>query len=56
MCPFPGLNGFDGLEVTSAHINVAETKNNFNGTVDIPNASVLTIDIVRSYHPLATTP
>lgn len=45
--PIPGLNGFHGLEVTSANIDIAAMKNNFNGTVDIPNASILTIDIVR---------
>lgn len=40
-----GLNGFHGLEVTSANIDIAAMKNNFNGTVDVPNASILTIDI-----------
>lgn len=40
-----GLNGFHGLEVTSANIDIAAIKNNFNGTVNIPNASILTIDI-----------
>lgn len=45
--PFLGLNGFHGLEVTSANIDIAAIKNNFNGTVNIPNASILTIDIVR---------
>lgn len=44
--PVLGLNGFHGLEVTSANVNIIETEDNFNGTVDIPNASILTIEIV----------
>lgn len=40
-----GLNGFHGLKVTDANINIAAKTNNFNGTVDIPNASILTIEI-----------
>lgn len=40
-----GLNGFHGLEVTSANLDLVKTENNFNGTVDIPNASILTIEI-----------
>lgn len=41
-----GLNGFHGLEVTSANLDLVKTEGNFNGTVDIPNASILTIEIV----------
>jgi len=40
-----GINGFHGLKVTDAHINITATENNFRGLVDIPNASVLTIEI-----------
>ncbi|PKS06539.1 hypothetical protein jhhlp_007287 [Lomentospora prolificans] len=40
-----GLNGFHGLKVTDANVDIATTKKNFNGTVDIPNASILTIEI-----------
>lgn len=50
-----GLNGFHGLEVTSANIDVIKTENNFNGTVDIPNASILTIEIVRNLMCAALT-
>lgn len=40
-----GINGFHGLEVTDAHVNITATTNNFKGTVDVPNASILTIEI-----------
>lgn len=40
-----GLNGFAGLEVTDANINITATEKNFRGSVDIPNASILTIEI-----------
>lgn len=42
-----GLNGFKGLEVTSAEIDVkADSRgDNFHGYVDIPNPSVLSLEI-----------
>jgi hypothetical protein len=40
-----GLNNFAGLNVTAAQINPLATSNNFRGFVDIPNPSVLTIEI-----------
>lgn len=42
-----GLNHFDGTEVTNGHISLSMDKNgrNFNGTANIPNASVFTLDI-----------
>ncbi|KAI1329142.1 hypothetical protein F5Y16DRAFT_366818 [Xylariaceae sp. FL0255] len=39
-----GLDGFAGLSVTNPKISLAET-NNFNGTTNIPNPSILTLDI-----------
>lgn len=40
-----GLNGFAGLEVTSSELDLVSKKNNFKGQVNVPNASILTIDI-----------
>ncbi|KAH6898756.1 hypothetical protein B0T10DRAFT_118326 [Thelonectria olida] len=42
-----GLNEFNGTEVTNGHISLGKTENgrNFNGTANIPNASVFTLDI-----------
>jgi hypothetical protein len=40
-----GLNNFAGLAISDPQINL-NPKNNFNGTVHIPNPSVLTLDIV----------
>ncbi|KAF7540922.1 hypothetical protein G7Z17_g12089 [Cylindrodendrum hubeiense] len=42
-----GLNHFDGTEVTDGHISLEndDDGHNFNGTVNIPNASVFTLDI-----------
>lgn len=44
-----GLNKLKGFDVTDFHI-MLETKNgrNMNGTVYIPNPSVMTINMVRS--------
>ncbi|KAM0437754.1 hypothetical protein ACHAPT_002119 [Fusarium lateritium] len=41
-----GLNHFDGTEVTDGHISLDSGKDgrNFNGTANIPNASVFTLD------------
>jgi len=48
-----GINGFKGLKVHEDESQVdpmVKTKN-YKGVVDVPNASILTIDIVRSlYH------
>lgn len=43
----PGLNGFKGLHVTSAEIATKGDSrgDNFHGFVDIPNASILTLEI-----------
>ncbi|KAK7416043.1 hypothetical protein QQX98_005494 [Neonectria punicea] len=42
-----GLNHFDGTEVTNGHISIEKNDDgkNFNGTANIPNASVFTLDI-----------
>ncbi|KAM5356003.1 hypothetical protein ACJ41O_002649 [Fusarium nematophilum] len=40
-----GLNHFDGTEVTDGHISLdSDADRNFNGTANIPNASVFTLD------------
>ncbi|KAF4984195.1 hypothetical protein FZEAL_593 [Fusarium zealandicum] len=40
-----GLNHFDGTEVTNGHISLdTDSDQNFNGTANIPNASVFTLD------------
>ncbi|KAI3334762.1 hypothetical protein F4824DRAFT_179036 [Ustulina deusta] len=39
-----GLNNFDGLSISDPSISTGST-NNFNGTVHIPNPSVLTLEI-----------
>ncbi|KAL6403186.1 hypothetical protein AUP68_12522 [Ilyonectria robusta] len=43
-----GLNNFNGTEVTDGHISLENDDNgrNFNGTANIPNNSVFTLDIV----------
>lgn len=43
----PGINGFKGLKVTSADITTTGDSrgDNFHGFVDIPNASILTLEI-----------
>jgi hypothetical protein len=43
-----GLNEFNGTEILNGHISLTKDKNgrNFNGTANIPNASVFTLDIV----------
>lgn len=43
-----GLNHFNGTEVTDGHISLENDDNgrNFNGTANIPNNSVFTLDIV----------
>ncbi|KAI1828603.1 hypothetical protein F4861DRAFT_10841 [Xylaria intraflava] len=40
-----GLNNFAGLSISDPKINALATNNNFNGTVHIPNPSVLTLEI-----------
>ncbi|KAH8737037.1 hypothetical protein BGZ61DRAFT_7705 [Ilyonectria robusta] len=42
-----GLNNFNGTEVTDGHISLENDDNgrNFNGTANIPNNSVFTLDI-----------
>ncbi|KAF2968729.1 hypothetical protein GQX73_g4812 [Xylaria multiplex] len=40
-----GLNNFDGLSISDPSINAISATNNFNGTVHIPNPSVLTLEI-----------
>ncbi|KFY84639.1 hypothetical protein V500_09127 [Pseudogymnoascus sp. VKM F-4518 (FW-2643)] len=40
-----GVNGFTGLNVTQANINVSAVDNNFNGYADIPNPSILTFEV-----------
>ncbi|KAI0409423.1 hypothetical protein F4802DRAFT_141601 [Xylaria palmicola] len=40
-----GLNNFDGLSISNASISATSSINNFNATVRIPNASVLTLEI-----------
>lgn len=40
-----GLNNFAGLSITNPVISALVSKNNFNGTVHIPNPSVLTLEI-----------
>ncbi|KAI0473074.1 hypothetical protein GGR56DRAFT_597701 [Xylariaceae sp. FL0804] len=39
-----GLDGFAGLSVSDPHLSLT-SKNNFKGTVHIPNPSVLTLDV-----------
>jgi hypothetical protein len=43
-----GLNGFKGLNVTDATISASPDAlgDNFHGWIDVPNASILVIDIV----------
>jgi hypothetical protein len=47
LTPIPGLNGFKGLVVTSANITIQGDSlgDNFHGYVDIPNPSILTLEI-----------
>ncbi|TGJ82537.1 hypothetical protein E0Z10_g6200 [Xylaria hypoxylon] len=40
-----GLNNFDGISILDPSISARSSTNNFNGTVYIPNPSVLTLDI-----------
>ncbi|KAI0539255.1 hypothetical protein GGR58DRAFT_243126 [Xylaria digitata] len=40
-----GLNNFDGLYISDPSINAISSTNNFNGTVHIPNPSLLTLEI-----------
>lgn len=40
-----GLNGFHGLEVTKSDVRPPQKVDNYNATVDVPNASILTIEI-----------
>lgn len=49
-----GLNHFDGTEVTDGHISLDSGRNgrNFNGTANIPNASVFTLDNVSHMSPI----
>lgn len=48
-----GLNHFNGTQVTDGHISLTkdDNGNNFNGTANIPNASVFTLDIVSQSAP-----
>ncbi|GAP83601.1 hypothetical protein SAMD00023353_0200200 [Rosellinia necatrix] len=40
-----GLNNFNGLSISNPAISARGSTNNFNGTVHIPNPSVLTLEI-----------
>lgn len=42
-----GINGFKGLEVTKAHVALQADENgdNFHGFADIPNVSILTLEV-----------
>ncbi|RWA08859.1 hypothetical protein EKO27_g6254 [Xylaria grammica] len=40
-----GLNNFDGLSISDPSISARSATNNFNGTVHIPNPSVLILEI-----------
>jgi hypothetical protein len=42
-----GLNSFHGLQVTKSDVRPPQKVDNYNATVDVPNASILTIEIVR---------
>ncbi|KAI1336844.1 hypothetical protein F5Y15DRAFT_392378 [Xylariaceae sp. FL0016] len=41
---FSGLNGFKGLSISDPQINLTR-KNNFQGTIHIPNPSLLTLEV-----------
>lgn len=40
-----GLNGFHGLNVIKSDVRPAQSTDNYNATVAVPNASIMTIDI-----------